>query len=241
MFVFKITSCDFWGILYIIYLFHLFIEKDFDIIISILFYFCHLYYFVTLFCLFYPLPFIVHLTSLISSLPVLMMVHLNRNAAVSTLCLYKSRLLLGLPCYQFFFPILTNFTLFSLSLSLSFSLSHSLTQTHTHTHTHTLSLSLSLSLSHRLTHTHTHTHTLSLSLSLSLSRRHTHTLYLSHSHSLSHTDSHTHTHSLSHFLSLSYTHIHSSPLPLPLSVYIYIYKRSVLYKEQRFIGTERTK
>ena len=32
-----------------------------------------------------------------------MMVHLNRNAIVSTSLLNKSLLLLGLPCYQFFF------------------------------------------------------------------------------------------------------------------------------------------
>ena len=44
---------------------------------------------------------IVDLTSLISSLTVLMMVHLNQNAIVSTLFLNKY-LLLGFSCYQFF-------------------------------------------------------------------------------------------------------------------------------------------
>ena len=44
-----------------------------------------------------------HLTSLISSLIVLMMVHLNRNATESTLLLNKSLLPLGFPWYQFYF------------------------------------------------------------------------------------------------------------------------------------------
>ena len=42
-------------------------------------------------------------TSPAVSLMVLMMVHLSRNAIVSTLLLNKSLILLGLPCYQSFF------------------------------------------------------------------------------------------------------------------------------------------
>ena len=46
----------------------------------------------------------IHLdiTSLISSLPVLVMVHLHRNAIVSTWFLNRSLLLLGFLCYLFF-------------------------------------------------------------------------------------------------------------------------------------------
>ena len=40
----------------------------------------------------------------------LMMVHLNRNAIVSTLLLNESLLQLGLPCYHFFLYIYKEFS-----------------------------------------------------------------------------------------------------------------------------------
>ena len=70
---------------------------------------------------------IVGLTSLISSLIVLMVVHLNRNAIVSTLLLNKSFLLLGLPCYQFLYIYIYIYI---------YSHTHTHTCTHTTTHTH---------------------------------------------------------------------------------------------------------
>ena len=61
------------------------------------------------------LYFLISIVDLISSITILMMVHSNRNAIVSTLLLNKS-LLLGLPCYQFFFYILSNYTLLFTSI-----------------------------------------------------------------------------------------------------------------------------